>query len=617
MKTNTIYKISLMMFACMLLVACTEKTEIDYESGELVPLVISAIPNETRTALAEDGRSIVWQAADEIAVYDYIAPKHKFAIESFDKSKARFLGKITAKKDYFLTLYPYSLGADNLTESNALSVQLPGQQTAQANTFAPELNISVGKGARNVDGSPSILTFYNVCQLLKFEVPDYVAGKISEIKFIANTPVAGNLTIDCSADVPVASITADGSKEITILPSTGTTSFASGTYYIVTAPVQMNGFTMSFDCDDKSYSLSSKSTFGGSAGKIYSLGKIDLVNTPYASAVHVYDTGILLGTKLTLTSPTLDEREWTAVVKNTKGDVVRTMKGIGTLSSAEEDENWPYLPLGEYNVEYSFVNSNDKKITREISFNVTEAPRFSISNYAYTSFSYYKGDGVEKDIEIANGLDNMTIYEPCITINGIDVKILKNSNYTFTPESSVTSGLIGRRENVITYNSYKVASLQSYTLTGKVTFDGVSASSSKIVYITGLPYTAAPPTSSDWGGNSSAYSWTGEYVRLHKHTIKKTFYCPENILVNVAHSVNVYRAWSTFSTTTYTLSCSGSELKKIQPGQAKGLSDNKSYPSTLTASNSVVSCAHTAGGNDNFTGEGTNAKVYKISVLYR
>ena len=186
MNKEFIYKVSSLLCACLSFVACSQVEDVDYEVGTLQPLVISAVPVETRTMLADDGKTIHWQAGDEIAVYDYNAPKHRFALESFDKSKARFLGKITARKDYFLALYPYALGADNLTDADAITVQLPTQQTAQANTFASGLNISVGKGARNVDGSPSVLTFYNVCQLLKFEVPEYVAGKISEIRFSAN-----------------------------------------------------------------------------------------------------------------------------------------------------------------------------------------------------------------------------------------------------------------------------------------------------------------------------------------------------------------------------------------------------------------------------------------------
>lgn len=607
-----------MLAACISLTACSDEKIVDYEQNTLEPLVINATPRATRTTLAEDGKSILWQSGDEIAVYDFTVAKHKFEMETFDGNKAQFFGKITAKKENFLVLYPYSIGADNLDADDNISVTLPTQQTAVTSNFAQNLNISVGKGKRNIDGSPSQLTFYNVCQLLKFEIPEYASNKISKIDFTANTAVAGILSINCINETPVASVSADGSKTITILPPSQATTFAHGTYYIVTAPVQMNGFSMSFTCEGTSYALSSGSTFGGEAGKIYSLGKIDLVNTPSAHAVHVYNQGVLMGTKLSLSNAPIEGKEWTVVVKKSNGITVRTLQGVGNLTSTEEDAAWPYLPQGGYTVEYSFESSNNKRFTKSFSFNVIEKPVFTVSTYAYTSFSYYKGDGVAKDIYMANSLDNMTIYEPRITINGIDSKILTNDNYIFTPESNLTSGLIGRNVGVFSYNTYKVNNLTSYSITGKVTFDGVSASSNKTVYITGLPYSVAPPTQSDWTG--SAKSWGSDYVRLHQHTITKTFYSPENVNVEVTHSVYLYksRAWGS-GTPTYKLQCSGNTIAQVSASSGgSSVTDNKSYDGILASSNPTISCVNSAGSDDSWlTGEGSNTRVNSITVEYR
>ena len=604
MKKGIIYKVSLFVLACLSFGACSENDVVDYEAGGLEPLVISATPVETRTLLADDGKSIVWQSGDEIAVYDYVAPKHKFALESSDRSKARFLGKITAKKDNFLALYPYSLGAENLTETNGISVQLPAQQTAQASTFASGLNISVGKGARNVDGSPSVLTFYNVCQLLKFEVPEYVAGKIKEIRFAANTPVAGTMMVDCSGDMPSAAVSADGSSEITILPPSQAGTFAAGTYYIVSAPVQMTGFSMTFTCDGATYTLGSSSTFGGEAGKIYSLGKIDLVNTPRANAVHVYNQGVLVGTKLSLSNAPVEGKEWSAVVKNANGTVVRSLQGTDNLTSSENDAAWPYLPQGGYTVEYSFDNSNGKRITKTMQFNVVEKPTFTVSTYAYTSFSYYKGDGVERDVETANSLNNMTIYEPRITINGIDSKILKSPNYTFTSQiSNVSSSVKGRDGAVITFNNATVGNLGAYSLTGIVTFDGTSVSAVKTVYITGIPYNAEPPTQANgWTGSAS---WNSGYVQLNKQTISKSFYCSENINVNVIHSYNMPS--NLFSPAEYKLDCSGSTITIKGASFSATSAKNAANAMTLKSSNPVVSCQSTK----------SNVRVERIAVEYR
>lgn len=607
MKKINIYKIYMLLVASLLMTACIEEKIADFEHGVLEPLVINATPKITRTALAEDGNSIVWQKDDEIAVYDFTVAKHKFAIESFDGSKARFLGKITAKKENFLVLYPFNLAAENLTADNKISVALPTEQTATINTFASSLNISAGKGKRNVDGSPSVLTFYNVCQLLKFEVPDYAAGKIKSIKFAANTPVAGTLTIYFSGDIPSSTIANDGSKEITITPPAGATFFAAGAYYVVCAPVQLDGFTMSFTCDGTSYSLGSSSTFGGEAGQIYSLGKIDLVNTPQATAKHVYNGNVLMGTKLTIGNSPVEGREWTAVVKNAGGAIVRTLQGTGTLTSTEEDASWPYLPQGNYSVEYSFASSNGKTITKSISFAINEKPTFTVGTYAYTSFSYYKGDGVTKDIDRANGLNNMTIYEPRITINGIDSKILNSPNYVFTSQiSNVNSSVKGRKGAVITYNDASVSDLGSYSLTGLVTFDGASYSAVKTVYITGIPYNATPPSKSNgWSGTAT---WNSDHVHLRNQTVSKSFYCSEDINVSVIHTVVVESP--AFTKAKYTLKCSDSSASVEASMFGKVTKTDAANSMILKSSNPKVSCASTSGST-------TNVNVYRIAVEYR
>ena len=592
-----------MFAACISLTACSDEKIVDYEQNTLEPLVINATPRATRTTLAEDGKSILWQSGDEIAVYDFTVAKHKFEMEAFDGNKAQFFGKITAKKENFLVLYPYNLGADNLDADDNISVTLPTQQTAVTSNFAQNLNISVGKGKRNIDGSPSQLTFYNVCQLLKFEIPEYASNKISKIDFTANTAVAGIININCINETPVASVSADGSKTITILPPAQATTFASGTYYIVTAPVQMTGFSMSFTCEGKSYALSSSSTFGGEAGKIYSLGKIDLVNTPSAHAVHVYNQGVLMGTRLSLSNAPFEGKEWSAVVKNANGTVVRSLQGTGNLTSSENDAAWPYLPQGGYTVEYSFDNSNGKRITKTMQFNVVEKPTFTVSTYAYTSFSYYKGDGVEVDVETANSLHNMTIYEPRITINGIDSKILKSPNYTFTSQiSSVSSSVKGRDGAVITFNDATVGNQGAYSLTGLVTFDGTSVSAVKTVYITGIPYNAEPPTKDNgWTGSAS---WNSGYAQLNKQTISKSFYCSENINVNVIHSYNIPS--SVLSPAQYKLDCSGSAITIDGARFSATSAKNAANAMTLKSSNAVVSCQSTKG----------NVRVERIAVEY-
>lgn len=611
MKQHILYRISLVLGVALCLFACNEEDFVDTTTRELTSLELYTSSVSTRSGLLDDGTTVIWHEDDELAVYDYEAPKHRFVAGNVNGPSAQFIGKITAKKDDFLALYPYELGAENLSANNEIVVTLPQEQTAQESTFAPNLNVSVAKGARNVDGSPSSITFYNVCQLLKFTVPDYAAGKIKQIQFAANTPVAGTLYVDYSGDMPTAAIASDAARNITVVPSTGSETFGAGTYYIVSAPVVLDGFTMSFTCDNTTYTLGSSSTFGGQAGKVYNLGSIDLVNTPQVTAKHQYTDGLLQGTLLTVANPPIVDGEWKAVVKNAAGTIVRTMQGVGTLTSSEQDENWPYLLRDNYTLEYTFTSSNGKEIVKTMSFNLNEVPQLSVSVSAYTSYSYYIGDGVSKDISAANRCNNVTIYAPKIAINGIASHILSNANYSFVVTNNFGGIQSSVSEGIYSYNDYTVNNYTAYTLTGNVVFDGITRSGSKMVYITGLPYTAQPPTQSDWGG--SAQKWESDYVRLHKHTISKTFYCPANINVKVGQIASARQ--HTLSTT-YKLICSGSTLKTLTTSWMSTVEDNGTYDSELKAGDPTVKCENSYGSADAII-EGTHAKVRTITVRYR
>ena len=134
-----------------------------------------------------------------------------------------------------------------------------------------------------------------------------------------------------------------------------------------------------------------------------------------------------------------------------------------------------------------------------------------------------------------------------------------------------------------------------------------------------MPYTAAPPTQTDWSGD--AYSWEKDFVRLHykiipadDHTITKTFFCPENINVTVSQNAYVRRATSG---TTYKLLCSGNELKSLSPGYMSSTTDINSYQTQMAQSTPTVSCTNSFGNPDTWISEGTNAKVYSITVQYR
>ena len=545
MTKSKIHILFLWLATC-LLVACSD-TAFDEEGQDLVPMTIEALSAPTRTTL--DGTSVLWSEGDEVAVYDFKASKHRFASQTTD-GRTKFVGRVTAKSEHFAAVYPYELAGETGSSASALSATLPAEQNAVLDGFPSGMNISVAKGSRNIDGSPSSVTFYNVCQLLRFSVPEYVAGKVSSITFTAPTPVAGKLDIDYSGTSPVVGIASTEGKTITVLPPVNTSTFAAGTYYILTAPVQLNGFSMTMQtADNKTYRLASSTQFGGVAGHIYSLGNIDLVNTPSVTAQHVYSDGVLQGTSVTLAGAPIEGKDWTATIKNSEGATVRTLSGIGDLTSDETDASWPYLPKGNYTVTYNYTTSNNKAMTGTVNLVVPQMTHdFSVSFLTYTSYSYYSGDGVTRNITQANACANNIIYEPTLKVSGIANNILSNTNYSFTlTPSGYSTSLKSSTNGTYVYNNVSVTDWKAYTLSCSFAFDGVTKSGSKTVYITGLPYTAAPPKNSGshaWSEvkGGSKIDWNDDNVSLGDGgtatadpTIKSPeFYLPANIDVQLS-----------------------------------------------------------------------------------
>lgn len=525
MDKNKIYYI-LTCVVAMLFTACSDDTAFAPSNGEFESLTIEANAASTRTALASDGTTVNWQEGDAIAVYDFKASKHSFEANIAGDGHTTFNGKITAKSPNFAAIYPYALAVDNAASTASLAAAIPATQYVVAGGFPTDgnvcANISVAKGERNLDGSPSNITFYNVGQLLRFSVPAYAAGKISSIQFTATIAVAGQLNIDYSGDAPVVTIPSSESKTITIKPTTGSETFAAGTYYIVTAPVQLVGFSMKSVFGDKTYSLASSTTFGGTAGRIYNLGSIDLVNTPSVEATHIYVNEVLQGTRVQITNAPIDGKNWTANIRNAAGTTVRTISGTGDLTSSETDASWPYLPKGNYTVTYNYTTSNGKAMSATLPLTVPQMTNnFTASISAYTSYSYYIGDGVEQSATKANACANNIIYEPTVRIAGISNAILNNNNYTFTvTPSGFTNSLKSSTNGVYTYNNTTADTWQAYTLSASVSFDGVTANTgNKTVHITGLPYTAAPPKNSGshaWSEvkGGSKIGWNNDYVAL-------------------------------------------------------------------------------------------------------
>lgn len=606
---------------CLLALAACQSDELQIPDAEGCTLeILTTTEHTTRTALLEDGKTVVWEQGDAIAVYDYIAPKKKFVAE-VSEGTTRFKGNITPKNSSFIAVYPHDLCEDEL-QSQKVVINLPSEQTAVPGGFAPNTNLSIGKGERNVDGSPSQVTFRNICQLFKLQVPSYIDGRITKIVLATNKAIAGKLLVDYSASVPSVAVDNQESTSVTLLPPAGSTTFAEGTYYMAVAPVQAEGFSLTMtDTNGKTYSQHSKQAFGGTSGVIYTLGALDLVEQPAITAQHVYASGVLQGTEVSLTAPVPD-REWTATITNASGVTVRSLaKAAGTLKSAATDAAWPYLPKGAYTVNYTFLTANGKEMGSSVSFQITENPEFGLFQQAASSYTYYAGDEVEKNVTRANSIEAFTVTAISSSVTGISEAILNNANYSITYTNDFSGSVTASSNSAVTYADKKYSATGAYTLGATATFDGVTKSDTKSVHITGLPYSAVPPKEGDWSGKANDWTYSKnshQGVRLYDQQISKSFNIPANVDVNVKQDVDVHT--STVGTT-YTLYAGGNSIFSLEAG-GKAASENchedkGTYPGTLTVDNPSVACDNSYGNAPFFETYGTHLLIREITVRYR
>lgn len=560
----------------------------------------------TRTSL-QDGKTVVWNEGDAVAVYDFVTTKHRFEA-TINGGKTSFIGNITPKHGSFIAAYPYDLAAENDVSKNII-MHLPTEQTAVADGFGPNLNLSIAKGERNVDGSPSEVQFRNLCQLFKFSVPAYAANRITKVELIANTAIAGEITIDYDDYNPVVTTNSQGSKTVELLSPVENETFPEGTYYFVLAPEQLEGFTLKLtDTNGKTYTQHSNTTLGGNSGVICNLGNIDLINVPTITPQHVYTDGILMGTSVSLTAPVPD-KAWSATIKNANGETVRTLtEATGTLTTDHTDENWPYLPKGNYTVEYNYTTANGKQMEETTSFSITEEPQFSITFAANSSYSYYQAGNV--------GTANSTAWNKVTGIvcqaHGILPSLLVNEKYGFSLTDNFNGTISSTSDNTANYADLTINNLGETTLSVSVTFDGTTKNATSVVNITGLPFIFAPPTTSTWQKSGKVVD-KGEYARLGEASSFDQSLSYSNVRIPQGTNVSLeykFKPHAGVVSTTCTIYAENQELISGKADSYKDPTYEGSVTKTLSSLITRIQCYNSYGAGATYT------DVYKIGLSY-
>lgn len=168
----------LTLLATGLLTACHPDQTGPGGMGNGFTASLEAQKTQTRTSLS--GYTVLWSAGDTIAVYKTAEPSAKgepFGLNAEDDGsvEGRFSSELhndwTASACY--ALYPATM--DGGLAGSTLSVNLPSEQQYRKNSFGPQANPAVARGAG--DGK---LAFKNLCGLLAVSVS--AAEAIAEVR---------------------------------------------------------------------------------------------------------------------------------------------------------------------------------------------------------------------------------------------------------------------------------------------------------------------------------------------------------------------------------------------------------------------------------------------------
>jgi hypothetical protein len=373
--------------------------------------------------------------------------------------------------------------------------------------------------------------------------------------------------------------------------------------------------------ENKTYRLASDTQFGGVAGHIYSLGNIDLVNTPSVTECHhVYDANkFLVGTSLTVSGAPIEGKPWTVSIKNNAGTVVRTLSVTGDSQTSDEtDASWPFIPAGNYTVECKYATSNNREITKTLSSLTVPAPSLTLTVDCYTAHTKYE----QGNVSAANACDRLTVYAPSAALS-VTPSLMKNTNYTRTFKRTLNynnqSTTTTESTNSPSWANYTGVAVSGnlYTFSVTANFGGTEVTANKQVRITGLPANFQPPTkATGWANDKGDVDFENSYVRLgnaswsQPHRIKNAswFNIPKDTRVALDYDIVLHRA---AVDVTANVKMGSQEVVKVDNTKyATDVHNTGIKQFTLSDNVSSVTCEGSYGSG------ATHTKVYKLNFSY-
>lgn len=603
------------MLLCVLLcVCCTEKSSV--ESAGQFPVSASVGVNRTKVSVGGD-LSLTWEEDDRVAFLAVtsggVSAGTELTVYSVDAGfgRAMFKGAVTIAETPQTCHFAFPASATLSSDGTAVF-----SCASQTGAHQPFLLGTVGY---DPDGMEVLMR--QAGGMIHLTIP---AG-------ITSVTVRGNASESVSkfsVKEGIVTFPSDASDEFTV-PVSGTDN------YIAMPPVNFSrGFSLVFTRDDGAKMFKSYSSDGGetsgfdfSAGKFVEISVPDFVETSVSATVSVVHTvdgsGSLNGSAASVSSfgfsgVTSKIVTGCGIELYVGGSLARSIEAQALSGGEILDavSGWPYIPssLSVTLKPYCIVNGA-KVYGAETPVDVP-APAFTVSVSGYTSYSLFRGG----DVAGANAFTDASAIKGVAASAGISSDLIGNANYSapsvsFATDKGKSLGAAQMTTPSYTYGEWGGHSWASSNLTASVTFDGVTVTSAPVVcVITGLPYSAAPPTKSGehpWSG-SGACSFDSDKVRFGggggSGSCSLSFHIPET--VNVSVSAKIEACGATVNTTTY-VDVSGSKILSCTSKSYRTVTLEDTANSTLTSSNPVVTGGTTYGLG------ATKGILYYITLKYR
>lgn len=251
---KSFYILAMGLAGVILATSCSNEANNDNEPvvQQPVQLVFQGMQSDgsadTRSYL--NGGQVYWHENDRINVFSR-GVSYPFVTKE-EGQYAYFVGTVLDEDIHYYGLFPYDESATYDSETYTYTTTFPAEQTAVANSFAKDANVTVA----TTTNDEMTFHFKNVCGLVKFNITSAEETlpftKAVLVGLTTPTPesIAGAMSIvHNSPSVPDGTITGSGTT-ITLNAPSETTFLKDTDYYIVVPPTTFTaGYKITFSND--------------------------------------------------------------------------------------------------------------------------------------------------------------------------------------------------------------------------------------------------------------------------------------------------------------------------------------------------------------------------------